>query len=99
MRIGGGTVSAPSPRRRKVTVPQTGKAVKASILVGVELHARWAAAAALRGMDRSAFAVEAIEAACKGIHIIDRRKTAGRVDSSDRQGPALGISSDDQDAA
>jgi hypothetical protein len=73
--------------------------VKASILVGVELHARWAAAAALRGMDRSAFAVEAIEAACKGIHIIDRRKTAGPVGYIDRQGPALGISTDDEDAA
>jgi hypothetical protein len=68
--------------------------VKASILVGVELHARWAAAAALRGMDRSAFAVEAIAEACRGIVVVDRRKTSDRVRGEDRQGVVGGISPD-----
>jgi hypothetical protein len=73
--------------------------VKASILVGVELHARWAAAAALRGMDRSAFAVEAIAEACRGIVVVDRRKTSDRVEKSDRPSPGFGISSDEGEAA
>lgn len=68
-------MSTPAPRRRKSAVASGSKTVKASISVDVALHARWAAAAALRGMDRSAFAVEAIEAAVRGIVVVDRRKT------------------------
>src|SRR3954453_6420754 len=99
MRIGGGTVGTPSPRQRKPAIPPTGRIVKASVSVRAELHARWAAAAALSGMDRNAFAVAAITEAVKGIHIMDRRKSSGPVGSIDRQGPALGISSDDEEAA
>jgi hypothetical protein len=73
--------------------------VKASILVGVELHARWAAAAALRGMDRSAFAVEAIAEACRGVVIVDRRKASDRVRVDDRPREGIGINPDDQEAA
>jgi hypothetical protein len=69
------------------------------VLVGVELHARWSAAAALRGIDRSAFAAEAIAEACRGVIVVDRRKSTGRVDSSDRQAAATGISSDGEEAA
>ena len=62
------------------------KSVKASILVDVKLHARWSAAASLRGMDRSAFAVEALRTACEGIIIIDKsRKLADDVDPSDSE--------------
>jgi hypothetical protein len=53
-------VSAQGPCRRKSAVPPIGKTIKASSCVDVELHARWSAAASLRGMDRSAFAVEAL---------------------------------------
>ncbi len=73
-----------SPRPRKSAVPQASKTVKASLSVDVDLHARWAAAAALRSMDRNAFAVEALTTALKGIHIIDRRKSSDRPDTSDR---------------
>jgi hypothetical protein len=93
-------VSAQNPRKRKSAVPLSGKIVKASVLVGVELSARWAAAAALRGMDRSAFAAEAIETACKGVCVvIDRRKPADRSKGEYREGPALGISDDGEEAA
>ena len=92
-------MSAPLPRRRKAAVPPSGKTVKASILVGVELHARWAAAAALRGMDRSAFAVEAITEACRGLVLIDRRKSDGRSGVPDRPDPGAGISLADDTAA
>jgi hypothetical protein len=90
---------SPTPRQRKSAVPPAGKSVKASLLVDVELHARWAAAAALRGMDRNAFAVEALTAALKGIHIIDRRKQSGPVDLSHRRAEGIGISSDDENEA
>jgi hypothetical protein len=73
--------------------------VKASILVGVELHARWSAAASLRGMDRSAFAVEAIAEACKGIIVVDRRKSSDRVDKSDRPSGVGLVSSAEEEAA
>ena len=93
-------MSAQVPRRRKPAVPPSSRSVKASILVGVELHARWAAAAALRGMDRSAFAVEAIAEACRGVIVVDRTKSSGRVKGEDRQGPGGVISPDaDEEAA
>jgi hypothetical protein len=92
-------LSAPSPRPRKPAIPPTGRTVKTSVSVRAELHARWAAAAALSGMDRNAFAVMAITEAVKGIHIMDRRKTAGPVGSIDRRAEGLQISSDDEEAA
>jgi hypothetical protein len=92
-------LSAQTPRRRKSAVPPSGRVVKASVLVGVELHARWSAAAALRGIDRSAFAAEAIAEACRGIIVVDRRKGADRVKADDRQGSAPGIRADDEEAA
>jgi hypothetical protein len=82
-------MASANPRRRAPAGASARKHVKASILVDVELHARWSAAAALRGMDRSAFAVEALRAACKGIIVIDKsRKHADEADPSapdDRQ--------------
>jgi hypothetical protein len=50
-------------------------------------------------MTANAFAVEALTEALRGILVIDRTKSPGSVEKSDRQGPALGISSDDEDAA
>jgi hypothetical protein len=77
-------MASANPRRRAPAGASARKSVKASILVDVELHARWSAAASLRGMDRSAFCVEALRAACKGIIVIDKsRKPAGEVDPPD----------------
>ena len=67
-------------RLRKSADPQTSRLVKASVSVDVSLHSRWVAAAALRGVSQSAFATEALETALKGFFIVDRRKTAGKVD-------------------
>lgn len=92
-------MSAPTPRRRKSAVPPSGRYVKASILVDVELHARWAAAAALRSMDRSAFAVEAIREACKGIVLVDRRKSNGSTVGKDRPVLEAEISSEGEESA
>ena len=58
--------------------------VKASILIGVRDHAIWGACASLQRMDRSAFAVAAIKAACDGLVLIDKRKPDVKVRSSDR---------------
>lgn len=75
-----------NPSRRIPAGTPARKSVKASILVDVELHARWSAAASLRGMDRSAFAVEALRTAVKGIHIIDRSRSGkDEVASSDEE--------------
>ncbi len=68
---------ASAPRTRKSATPHAGRSVKASLLVDVETHARWAAAASLRGMTNNAFAVEALKEALRGIIVVDRRKTAG----------------------
>jgi hypothetical protein len=92
-------VSAQAPRRRKSAAPPSGKTVKASVLVGVELHARWSAAAALRGIDRSAFAAEAIAEACRGIIVVDRRKAADRVKTDDRPSQGGVISPDVEEEA
>jgi hypothetical protein len=75
--------SAKPPRRTPAGAPAR-TSVKTSLLVDVELHARWSAAASLRGVDRNAFAVEALRTAVKGIIVIDKsRKHAGEVDPSD----------------
>jgi hypothetical protein len=44
-------------------ISQISRTIKASILVDVGTHMRWAVAATLANMDRSAFAVEAIRKA------------------------------------
>lgn len=76
-------MASASPRRRTPAGAPARKPVKASILVDVELHAKWSAAASLRGMDRSAYAVEALRVATKGIIVIDKsRKLADDVEPS-----------------
>jgi hypothetical protein len=50
-------------------------------------------------MDRSAFAVEAITAACRDIIVVDRRKPADRSKTGDRSDQGPGISSDEEEAA
>lgn len=73
-------MSAPTPRVRKLAAPQPRKSVKASISVDVALHARWSAAASLAGMDRSAYAVEALKEKLAGLVLVDRRsRGAGQV--------------------
>lgn len=87
-------VATTQPKRRKSTDPSTRKQVKTSLLVDVELHAKWSAAASLSGVDRNAFAVGVLTEALKGVFIIDRRKTLGRVvvadpvESNDRESAA-----------
>jgi hypothetical protein len=49
-------------------------------------------------MDRSAFAVEAIAEACRGVIVVDRRKTSDRLKSDDRPEQELGIAQE-EDAA
>ncbi len=74
--------------------------VKASVLVDARTHALWSACASLSGMDRSAFAAEAIKQACSGIILVDRRKGPDRADKSHRPELAGEISPDGpQDAA
>lgn len=78
------TKAVPKPRRTHVSL---------SVRVDVLTSARVAAAAALAGLDKSAFCAKAIEAALQGIVVFDRKdskvKTAeqgdlsGDVDRSD----------------
>lgn len=69
------------PRGRKTAAADQSRTVKASLLCDVETHARWSAAASLRGMTNNAFALEALKEALRGLVIIDRRKSGGRVES------------------
>ena len=78
-------VATESPRRRKPAAPAKRKYVKTTIKVDVETHSRWALAAAMREMDRSAWAVEVITEALKGLLVIDRRRSPASVDSSDSE--------------
>ena len=81
-------VATDRPRMRKAAPTPTRKLVKTSVLVDAELHARWSAAASLRGMSNTAYAVEALTESLRGLVIIDRRKSAGRVESSQQEGSA-----------
>jgi hypothetical protein len=66
---------APKPKRTHVSL---------SVRVDVPTSARVAAAAALAGLDKSAFCAKAIEAALTGIVVFDRKaaKSAEHVDPS-----------------
>lgn len=55
----------------------------ASVRLDVTTNARVAAAAALAGIDKSAWMSRAITEALAGVLVIDRRKTADRGDLSD----------------
>lgn len=72
-----------SPRRRKPASPAKRRTVKTTVVVDVDTHSRWALAAALRGLDRSAWAAEVITEALKGLIVIDKRKSSASVDLSD----------------
>lgn len=89
----------PAPRRRKTAVPQTERTVKATVIVDADTHVRWAAAAALANMDRSAWAAAVLREALRGVVVVDRRKTAGQPDTSDRPGKASPLDSDGEIAA
>lgn len=75
-------MAAPTPRRRGPAGPPARQSVSASVRLDVATHARVAAAAALAGVDRSAWINEAIKGALTGIVVFDRRKAEGRVDPS-----------------
>lgn len=78
-----------------------GKTVKTSISIGVREHALWGACASLSGMDRNAFAVEAILKACRerGVVLTDRRRRKGQDTADDRPEVIGEISSTDPDDA
>lgn len=63
--------------------PKSRSHVMASVKLDVATYARVSAAAALAGMDKSAFMSQAISVAVKGLVIIDRsRSRADEVDPS-----------------
>jgi hypothetical protein len=92
-------VSAPNPRKRKSAAPQSGRTVKTSVLLDGELHARLSAAAAMAGMDKNAYIVEAIRVATRSIVLFDRSKQPDRVKPDDRPDSATKISSNAEEAA
>ena len=80
-------------RRRGAAAPAVRKFVMASVKLDVATHARVAAAAALAGLDKSAWMSRAITEALAGIVVFDRRaqKGGGEVDPAegeDRQSEA-----------
>jgi hypothetical protein len=75
-------------RSRKPADLQASRSVKCSVLLDVGTNARLAAAAALEGLDKSAWMSRAITEALKGIVVFDRRKSADGADSSAQVGSA-----------
>jgi hypothetical protein len=73
--------------------------VKTSVPLDVRTHAKLCAAAALRGVDRSALAAEFITAGLRGVVVIDQKGDSDHTDISDRVKAGPQISPDDQEAA
>lgn len=73
-------MSAQQPRRRKPAVAPQSRSVKCSVPLRVEVHAKLAAAAALRGMPAGALAAEFIEGQLRYMVIVDRRKSPADAD-------------------
>lgn len=89
----------PAPRRRKSAVTQEARTVKTTVVIDADTHVRWAAAAAMANMDRSAWAAAVIREAVRGIVVMDRRKTSDRSDTKDRPSLESPLDSDDGIAA
>lgn len=70
-------MSTQPTRRRGSAAPTGRKFVMASVRLDVATHARVSAAAALAGMDKSAWMSRAITEALQGVIVIDRRKSPG----------------------
>lgn len=90
-------MSAQKPKSRRPANPQESKSVKASIVIDSQLNIRWATAAAIAGIDKGRFAALAIERACQGIVIIDRRaggKSSRPVADTDREDDGVDVNSD-----
>jgi hypothetical protein len=68
--------------------------IKTTVFLDVETHTKLAGAAALAGMDRSAFAAAAIRDAVSSIVLFDRkagqRKRSGRADPDDQAIQGIG---------
>ena len=75
-------VATEKPKRRKPADTPASKSIKTSLTVATDLHARWSAAASLRGISNNAFAVEVLTDALRGLLLIDRRKSSGDADSA-----------------
>jgi hypothetical protein len=56
--------------------------VKTTVVLGGTTHSRMSAAASIAGKSHSAWMAEVIEAALKGLVIIDRRSSADQLDPS-----------------
>jgi hypothetical protein len=73
--------------------------VKTSVPLDVGTHAKLCAAAALRGVDRSALAAEFVREGLRGVMVIDKKKSADHPDESDRRNDGGGSSLDAGDEA
>ena len=70
--------------------------IKASLIIDADLHARWSACASLRNVPRNAIAVDALEAALKGIVCFDRLRKSDRSTSSNRVTEDCQITSEEE---
>lgn len=95
-------MSAQKPNKQRPANSTAGKTIKASVVVSQQLNIRWAACAAIAGVDKGHFAADAIEAACRGLIIIDKRdkgKSSHPGSNNDRLDGASLISPDAEEAA
>jgi hypothetical protein len=77
----------------------SGKTVKATFTLGVELVARCNAAALLRGKTRDAFASAALDDACKGLVLFDRVIKPSRSESKGSDPEASDVDNSGVEAA
>jgi len=89
----------PAPRRRRSAATPNAKTVKATVIVDVDTHVRWAAAAAMAGMDRSAWAANVLREALRGVVVVDRRRNPGPAEIKDRPNQGGPLESDGEIAA
>jgi hypothetical protein len=80
---GSSSVAKEPAQGRGSAAPKARKSVMASVRLDVATHARVSAAAALAGMDKSAWMARAIRDALKDVVVIDRRKSPDGAKSPD----------------
>jgi hypothetical protein len=86
------------PKRKPVSASKE-RPVKTTISLDLDLYSRLCAKAAKRRTGISALAVEYIREGLRGVVVFDKSESADRGTATNRQGPALGVTESDEEAA
>ena len=88
-----------TPRRRGTASAPARPPIRTSVSLDVRTHAKLAAAAALRGVDRSTLAADFIRVGLKDVVVMDSRRKSDHSKGEDRQDLDFDVNPEDEETA